>query len=86
MRTCANAVCDHVNKEKSRDADTNNKEEKLKTNNLSCGSIHNVHESLVAVLVNCYMLQSFCILLGLSLLSLCVPSSLVVNAPNLFTF
>ena len=51
-------MCDHLNKEKqSRDADTNNKEEILKTNKLSCGSIHSVHESLVDVLVSFHMLQ-----------------------------
>ena len=51
-------MCDHLNKEKqSRDADTNNKEERLKTNKLSCGSIHSVHESLVDVLVSFHMLQ-----------------------------
>ena len=72
-----------LNKEKqSRDADTNNKEERLKTNKLGCGSIHSVHESL-DVLVSFHMLQSFHMLLGFLL---CVPNSLVVNAPNLFTF
>ena len=51
-------MCDHLNKEKqSRNADTNNKEERLKTNKLSCGSIHSVHESLVDVLVSFHMLQ-----------------------------
>ena len=58
MRTWTNAVCDHVNKEKqSRDADTNNKEERPKTNKLSCGSIHSAHESLVDVFVSLHMLQ-----------------------------
>ena len=51
-------MCDHLNKEKqSRDADTNNKEERLKTNKPSCGSIHSVHESLVDVLVSFHMLR-----------------------------
>ena len=46
-----------MNKEKqSRDDDTNNKEERLQKNTLSCGSIHSVHESL-DVLVSFYMLQ-----------------------------
>ena len=41
----------------SRDADTNSKEERPpKTNKLSCGSIHSVHESL-DVFVGFYMLQ-----------------------------
>ena len=54
----ANAVCVHLNKEKqSRDADTNNKEERLTANKLSCGSIHSVHELLVDVLVSFDMLQ-----------------------------
>ena len=58
MRTWTNAVCDHLNKEKkSRDADTNSKEERLKTNKLSCGSIHSAHESLVDVFVSFHMLQ-----------------------------
>ena len=37
--------------------DTNNKEEALKTNKLSCGSVHSVHESLVDVLMSFHMLQ-----------------------------
>ena len=50
-------MCDHLNKEKqSRDGDTNNKEERLKTNKLGCGSIHSVQESL-DVLVSFHMLQ-----------------------------
>ena len=41
----------------SRDDDTNNKEERdHKTNKLSCGSIHSVHESL-DVLLSFFMLQ-----------------------------
>ena len=44
-------------KKQSGDADTTNKEERLKTNKLSCGSIHSVHESLVDVLVSFHMLQ-----------------------------
>ena len=83
MRTWANAVCDHVNKEKqSRDDDTNNKEERLKTNKLSCGSIHNVHESLMYSWVS----SCFSSVYMLLCLSLCVPNSLVVTVPNLFTF
>ena len=51
------AVCVHLNKVKqSRDTDTNNKEERVKTNKLSCGSIHSVHESL-DVLVSFHVLQ-----------------------------
>ena len=51
-------MCDHLNQEKQlRDADTNNKEERLKTDKLSCGSIHSVHESLVDVLVSWHMLH-----------------------------
>ena len=61
---------DHLNKEKqSRDADTDNKEEGLKTNKLSCGSIHSVHESLVDVLVTFHMLQVIPHVVGL--VSLC---------------
>ena len=49
-------VCVYLNKENSRDDDTNNKERDYKTNKLSCGSIHSVHESL-DVLVSFFMLQ-----------------------------
>ena len=43
-------MSDHVNKDKqSRDDDTNNKKKKTtKTNKLSCGSVHSVHESFVS--------------------------------------
>ena len=60
-------MCDHVNKEQqSRDADINNKEERLqKTNKLSCGSVHSVHESLVDVLVSLHMLQVIAHVVGL---------------------
>ena len=59
-------VCDHLNKEKqSRDADTNNKEERLKTNKLSCGSNHSAHESSVDVLVSFHMLQVIPLVVGL---------------------
>ena len=59
-------MCVHLNKEKqSRDADTNNKEERLTTNKLSCGSIHSIHESLVDVLVSFHMLQVILHVVGL---------------------
>ena len=60
-------MCDHLHKEKqSRDADTNNKgRETTKTNKLSCGSIHSVHESLVDVLVSFHMLQVIQHIVGL---------------------
>ena len=60
-------MCEHVNKEKqSKDADTNNTEERLQqTNKLSCGSIHSVHESLVDVLVSFHMLQFIAHVVGL---------------------
>ena len=55
----ANAVCDHLNKEKqSRDADTNNKEERLqKQTSSAVVQVHSVHESLVDVLVGLHMLH-----------------------------
>ena len=64
----------------SRDADTNKKEERLKTNKLRCGSIHSVHESMFSWVSTCF--RSFHMLLGLSLW---VPNSLVDNAPNTLT-
>ena len=57
-----------LNKEKqSRDADTHTKEETTKTNKLSCGSIHSVHESL-DVLVSFHMLQVIQHVVGLVVL------------------
>ena len=50
-----------------RDADTNNKEERLKTNKLSCGSIHRVHESL-DVLVSFHILHVIPHIVGLVVL------------------
>ena len=52
-------MCDHVNKEKqSRDADTNNKEERLqKQTSSAVVQSTAVHESLVNVLVRFHMLH-----------------------------
>ena len=80
----ATAVCDHLNKEKqSRDADTNNKEERLQkqTSSAVVQSTASTSHWSYSWVSTCFM--SFHMLLGLSL---CVPRSLVVNAPNLFTF
>ena len=53
----------------------------------SCASVHSVHESLFDVLVNFHMFQFIAhvvVLVALSVLR--VTNSIVVNAPNLFTF
>ena len=85
MRTWANAVCDHLNKEKqSRDADTNNQQERLQKQTSSAvvqSTASTSHWLMYSWVSTCF--RSFNMLLGLSL---CVPNSLVVNAPNLFTF
>ena len=80
-------MCVHLNKEKqSRDDDTNNKgQETTKTNKLSCGSIDSVHASSVDVLVSFHMLQVIVHVVVLVAV-LRVTNSIVVNAPNLFTF
>ena len=72
-------MCVHLNKEKqSRDADTDNKDERLqKTNKLSCSSIHSVHESLVDVLVSFYMLQFIAHVVGLVALCFVSPIQLL---------
>ena len=75
-------MCDHLNKEKqSKDADTNNKEERLTTKEVRCMMPHALASELRSQIPKCF--RSLHTLLGLSL---CVPNSLVVNALNLFIF
>ena len=64
---------------------TEKRERPQKTNKLSCGSIHSVHESSVDVLVSFYMLQVIEHVVVLVGLYFCVTNSIVVNAPHLFT-
>ena len=61
----------------SRDADTNNKEERLKTNKLSCGSVHSVHESLADVLMSFHMLHVIPHVVGLVVLYGVIPIHLL---------
>ena len=67
-------MCNLVNKEEqSRDDDTNNKEETLQTNKLSCGSVHSVHESLADVLISFHMLHVILHVVGLVVLCAVIP-------------
>ena len=80
----ANAVCVHLNKKKeSRDDDTNNKDKRLQkqTSSAVVQSTAFTSHWMYSWVFTCF--SSLHMLLGLSL---CVPNSLVINAPNLFTF
>ena len=65
---------------------TNNKEEALNTNNLSCRSFHSVHESLVDVLISFHMLQVIPHVVGLVALYFVTPIQLLSMHELLFTF
>ena len=55
------------------DDDTNNKEETLQTNKLSCGSVHSIRESLADVLMSFHMLHVILHVVGLVVLCAVIP-------------
>ena len=80
-------VCVYLNKENSQGTMTRTTRKRdYKTNKLTCGSNHSVHESL-DVLVSFFVLQFIAHVECAACRSvLHVTNSIVVNAPNLVTF